>query len=64
MAKSPDDEYMETLEAEIERLRKERDELLKFLKEIESVKPTTKDLWIHTVKCKAAGLIVSMKGAE
>lgn len=48
--------------AQVDELEKQRDELLEFMREIETVKPQTKDLWIHTVKVKAAVLLASANG--
>lgn len=46
----------------LEQRTRDLDDLLVFLREIESVKPETKDLWIHTVKCKAGALLAKVKG--
>ena len=48
--------------AQVDELEKQRDELLEFMREIETVKPQTKDLWIITVKVKAAVLLASANG--
>jgi chromosome segregation ATPase len=47
---------------QVAELEAQRDDLLEFMREIESVKPQTNDLWIHTVKVKAAAFIASAKG--
>jgi chromosome segregation ATPase len=47
---------------QVAELEVQRDELLEFMREIETVAPQTKDLWIHTVKVKAAAFIASAKG--
>ena len=47
---------------QVAELEAQRDELLEFMREIESVKPQTNDLWIHTVKVKAASFLAAAKG--
>jgi arginine repressor len=46
---------------QVAELEAQRDELLEFMREIESVKPQTNDLWIHTVKVKAASFLSDTK---